>query len=150
MDPQIEAIKAELLAEVSHALVSSGLPPKPKFGSSCNYCGLCCSVSPCDVAKKIYADNWSAPCPSLVMEGGKALCGLVSEAPEATANSIKTILGMGYGCSMPDQDTTQEDLNAFDIRSLMKLLRDPDALMEAVRYENQHSTGFEEETPAGL
>lgn len=59
-----------------------------------------------------------APCPALMMEDGKARCGIVMmEAAAGMEPLAAKSLGIGCGCSMPDEETTEEEIAAFDLRS---------------------------------
>ena len=50
---------------------------KPPHGSPCNRCGLCCSIRPCELGRKVFNQDWGV-CPALTKdEDGKWICGLV-------------------------------------------------------------------------
>ncbi len=95
----------------------STLPDKPKYTNPCNHCGLCCASQICP-AGLIAMPAAIAPCPMLVMEENKTLCGLVlAEETLLAEPMLKKVLGIGCGCSMPDDDTTEEEMEQFDRRS---------------------------------
>lgn len=80
------------------------IPAKPKFGSPCNGCGLCCAMELCEVAE-IAFKGASAPCPALklVPDGSRTYCELVAvEAMSDLPKMIAEALGIGAGCSMED------------------------------------------------
>lgn len=108
----------------SHALLSLGLPPKPSYSSPCNHCGLCCTLSLCPVAEQAFPGE-SAPCRALVIEDGKATCGLVTVEDAAGMDGmIRRVLGIGCGCSMPDDDTTEAEIEEFDRLSMIRVYGD--------------------------
>lgn len=92
---------------------------KPKFGAPCNHCGLCCSVRLCPIGEQAFPGQ-KAPCPALVpVRPGLLLCKLVLvEEMEGMQPLIRVSLGIGAGCSMPDDDTTPEDWAELDRRGL--------------------------------
>lgn len=95
-------------------LPESPLPPKPRFGTPCNHCGLCCHLSLCRVAEDCFP-SWEAPCPALTILDGKALCGLVMmERATGVDPVIQKILGVGAGCTMEDEDTPLADVLEFN------------------------------------
>lgn len=56
--------------------------------------------------------------PALVIDGGKAMCGLVlTEEATGVEPKMWRVLGIGCGCSMPDADTSEADIAEFDRRS---------------------------------
>lgn len=82
------------------------LPPKPKRGSPCNFCGICCAVELC-VAGELAFPGASAPCPALKLRGdGKSTyCQLVAVEIAAGLEPILQVsLGIGEGCSMDDDE----------------------------------------------
>jgi hypothetical protein len=77
---------------------------KPKFGSACNGCGVCCALELCGIAELAFPGA-KAPCPALklVSDGSRTYCQLI--ATEQTHNLdpiIQEILGVGVGCTMED------------------------------------------------
>jgi hypothetical protein len=59
-----------------------------------------------------------APCPALIVENGNALCSFVLTERANNLNPIlAATLGIGCGCSMPDETTTDEEVEAFDLKS---------------------------------
>jgi hypothetical protein len=88
------------------------LPPKPRFGTACNGCGICCKLSLCELAQ-IAFPGAQEPCPALKIapDGRSTYCELAAtEAANRMPPLIQTILGVGYGCSMTDDDTTDEQI----------------------------------------
>ena len=97
------------------------LPPKPAYTHPCNNCGVCCTLSLCEIGKMAYPSG-SAPCPSLVVRDGRALCGFVlMEKAVGATPLIANALGIGCGCSMPDEETTEEQIEKFDRASLAEV-----------------------------
>lgn len=95
---------------------------KPKFGHPCNHCGLCCRESLCGVGEIVFGEI-DGPCPALLEEGDKYLCGIMVHEAENFPIGQRLVahtLGAGTGCSMPDEDTTADDLMHFNIFSKMK------------------------------
>jgi hypothetical protein len=84
------------------------LPPKPKRGSPCNGCGLCCAIELC-LAGEIAFPGAIAPCPALKLtgDGRRTYCQLVAfEIAAELPPVIQEGLGIGLGCSMPDDVVT--------------------------------------------
>jgi len=103
------------------------LPPKPKFDSPCNNCGLCCQLELCKAAELAFPEA-VAPCPALRHVDGKALCGLVlMEVQKGLEPVLQRLLGIGTGCSMRDEDTTDEEVAAADNRAWWKIYRSMEA-----------------------
>lgn len=103
------------------------LPTKPKFGSPCNHCGACCIAVKCPAGQAAFPghQDGSSPCPALVITDDKAICGLVlAEKRLAVGEVVPLItmsLGIGCGCSMHDPDTTEQESEAFDRRSVLRM-----------------------------
>lgn len=80
--------------------------PKPAFGSPCNGCGLCCIVSPCQLAVEYLGAT--DKCPALERSGDRYSCGLVTDParhlgvfPESgpmLSRMFGEMLGVGRGC----------------------------------------------------
>lgn len=97
------------------------LPAKPNYTEPCNNCGACCKGQLCDVAEMAFPGA-QAPCPALQVRGGKALCGMVlAEIAAGMEPMIQSTLGIGCGCSMPDADTTEPQIEEFDRVSYIKI-----------------------------
>lgn len=79
------------------------LPPKPRQGEACNGCGLCCHVELC-LAGVLAFPEAEAPCPGLLFANGRTYCKLVlaEQTNPALDPLIQRGLGIGLGCSMPD------------------------------------------------
>lgn len=89
--------------------------PKPKFGEACNGCGLCCIMEVCVAGKIVFGDAAEGPCPALIRQGDKWRCGIILMEKAARLEPITAnTLGIGCGCSMTDEDTTQAESEAFD------------------------------------
>ena len=71
----------------------------------------------CPVAELAFP-HAEAPCPAIRLEAGKALCGLVEvERLAGLDGMVGRVIGIGCGCSMPDDDTTDDEIEAFDKHS---------------------------------
>lgn len=97
---------------------------KPLFSHPCNHCGLCCRLSLCDVATILFEKEQciEPPCPALLVEGDKSLCGLVI-TEQATMPKEQWLitkgLGIGCGCSMADESTTEEQIKEQDKKAVL-------------------------------
>lgn len=90
------------------------LPPKPKYTAPCNHCGRCCTEALCPAAELAFPGE-TAPCRAMTLADGKILCGLVEMERLAWMDGmVSRALGIGCGCSMPDDDTTADEIEAFD------------------------------------
>lgn len=97
------------------------LPAKPRYSEPCNHCGQCCAQALCTVAELAFPGE-SAPCRALQLKDGKAICGLVvAEDLSGLDGLIRRALGIGCGCSMQDEDTTEAEVRAFDLVSHIKV-----------------------------
>jgi hypothetical protein len=80
------------------------LPPKPRFRTPCNGCGLCCHIELCEVGLAAFPSA-QAPCPAMVFTAGRVWCGFVlAEEYSGLDKLIARGLGIGKGCSMPDEN----------------------------------------------
>lgn len=52
---------------------------KPKEGSPCNGCGVCCMTVPCSVAETVL-DVHEGACPALEFSDGRHWCGFIRNA----------------------------------------------------------------------
>ena len=90
--------------------------PKPKFGESCNSCGICCIVRPCQLSLEILGDL-PGPCRALESDGDKRVCGIIKrpawymfkeDVEDDMTDYLSTIfsmaLGIGIGCDSDDLD----------------------------------------------
>lgn len=94
------------------------IPSKPRFASPCNNCGKCCTSSLCVAGKMAFGEEHAAPCPALMWEGGQSRCGMMKAETEAGLEPLLVLLlGSGTGCSMPDDDTTDDEFSAFQHHS---------------------------------
>lgn len=90
---------------MTHRLPLTALPPKPRHGAACNGCGLCCHLELCAVAAIAFPAEQQAPCPAMVFESGRVFCAFVlAEQRGGLEPMIATGLGIGSGCSMPDEN----------------------------------------------
>ena len=101
--------------DIARELVESGLPDKPRYRQPCNHCGLCCTVALCYPAMVLHPDReGKGPCPYMVREPGKILCGLVATERRAGLEPrIEMGLGIGNGCSMVDEEPTKQEKGLY-------------------------------------
>ena len=79
-------------------------PSKPKYGSPCNGCGMCCANEICGIGKIAYPDA-VAPCPALVYSADRthSICAIVdTERRSGMEPLIARALGVGKGCDSDD------------------------------------------------
>lgn len=89
---------------------------KPPYRASCNHCGECCRLQLCPAAERLIA---AAPCSFLSADN---LCGLVLAEQEMGGDLfLRRALGIGCGCSMPDAETTDAEIIAFDVACMAAL-----------------------------
>lgn len=89
------------------------LPSKPRFNAPCNGCGVCCAETLCIIGLVVYGDV-PAPCPALKIApcGTRTLCSIVEKEKAAGLPPVvQAGLGIGFGCSMSDPDTTQAEID---------------------------------------
>src|SRR5262245_60661455 len=76
---------------------------KPRHGEPCNRCGLCCTMTLCDVARTVFRRPEKpayGPCPALrLREGipGEHECGLACE-PGKYGEAARLLIWAGQGC----------------------------------------------------
>jgi hypothetical protein len=93
---------------------------KPPFRSPCNHCGKCCELEVCDAGVAAFKTT-HAPCPGIIQKEDKKLCGLVLiEQALGIPPRIAHGLGIGVGCSMPDEFTIDVEIAVFDALSVIK------------------------------
>ena len=112
------------------SLIALSLPKlaKPKFKDSCNGCGYCCTVGPCQLAQEFLGCT-EGPCIALEAKDGRTVCGLVrnplgylfkaadpdadfdvlAQAPQSEAgfslsSELARALGLGMGCDSADDE----------------------------------------------
>jgi len=74
------------------------LEKKPKHGSPCNQCGLCCVAVLCPLGSIVFGKT-NGPCPALQWEdNGDSRCGLVHENPGPIGEAAAHLIGAGQGC----------------------------------------------------
>jgi hypothetical protein len=73
------------------------LEKKPKHGSPCNQCGLCCIATVCPLGSIVFGKS-NGPCPALEWEGGESRCGLVTQNTGPVAEAAAHLIGAGTGC----------------------------------------------------
>jgi len=87
---------------------------KPQFTKPCNHCGLCCQNELCEVGVIAFPGS-SPPCPGLILNEDDYLCKFVLiESGNDMLPVINQSLGIGFGCSMPDETTTDSEVLSFD------------------------------------
>lgn len=97
------------------------LPEKPRYSTPCNHCGECCKTALCPIGE-IAVPGAVAPCPLLTIVYNRALCGYVmAEAAAGVEPVVSRKLGIGCGCSMADEDTTDEQMDRFNAASFIKV-----------------------------
>jgi len=110
--------------KVAMALERAGLPRKPAYTQPCNGCMLCCTLQLCHVAEQAFPGR-KPPCPAILVEEHenalRGRCGLVVTEQMLGSDQIGKALGIGSGCSMPDDHTTDEEIAAFDRASFIKI-----------------------------
>lgn len=83
------------------------IPDKPRFGSPCNGCGICCAVEVCQVGIAVLGEI-AAPCPAMRFADDRFYCGLVLLEQSAREQSpdlepfFFNVLGIGKGCDAED------------------------------------------------
>jgi hypothetical protein len=90
---------------------------KPKFGSPCNGCGICCQLQRCHYSVLIFGDG-PGPCPALEDDGERTWCGILrnpmSYADEPIYRlpakqigefqaAFASALAIGSGCDSSDE-----------------------------------------------
>lgn len=98
---------------------------KAKYTEPCTHCGYCCRASLCPAAELAFPGA-VAPCPGIFEKSGSTFCGLVMmEKIAAEVGSIEPLvskmLGVGCGCSCPDADTTEDQIEQFDKLSYIQV-----------------------------
>lgn len=79
---------------------------KPRFGSPCNGCGLCCRSEVCGVGLAAFGQSQPAPCPALVVNDGRYWCGLVLMEQDSGASPLfAQTLAIGRGCDSDDEES---------------------------------------------
>lgn len=79
------------------------LPKKPRYGSPCNGCGICCALQICQVGEMAFPGA-KAPCPALKISGDRTVCELVVvEVVHGLEPKIQEALAIGQGCTMEDE-----------------------------------------------
>lgn len=90
---------------------------KPPKGATCNGCGMCCTVEPCQLAQDALNCH-EGPCKALEVEDGHTVCGLVKrpawymfgeDVPASETGWLSVMfanaLGLGVGCDSDDLAT---------------------------------------------
>ena len=72
------------------------------------------------------------PCPEIVERDGKSLCGLVLKEQQQGVYDLQFRLGIGTGCSMIDDDTTDEEVAQHDAFSLLFVRREKARFYESI------------------
>lgn len=90
------------------------LPLKPNFAASSNHRGGCCRGQRCELAQMAFPGA-SAPWLGLDVLADIALCHLINtEVAAGMKQMLAMSLGVGCGCSMPDADKTDAEVEEFD------------------------------------
>lgn len=111
--PETGQVLTEAEKETAKVLVCSGLPPKARYAEACNGCGLCCTLQLCPVAVAAFGPG-PGPCPALFRVGDMARCLVVTtEIDFKLEPKVQLALGIGMGCGMRDDDTTDAEMLAF-------------------------------------
>lgn len=81
--------------EAAHA----ALARKPRYGTPCNSCGLCCMATLCKLAITVFGER-PGPCPALMEndDGVSHRCGFVSESSAPYREAALFLIGAGDGC----------------------------------------------------
>lgn len=104
----------------------AALLEKANYTEPCKRCGLCCSRSLCPAAEVAFKGE-TAPCRALIYEYDQASCGLVLlEKAIGLEPMMRRMTGLGCGCSMPDNDTSIDDVKAFDMHLYQKVYGNPE------------------------
>lgn len=94
---------------------------KSKYAEPCTHCGACCRASLCPAAEVAFPDA-SPPCPGIYERDSRVYCGLVlmekigRELDETVEPLVQKMLGIGCGCSYPDEETTEAEVILFDLK----------------------------------
>ena len=84
-------------------------PAKPAYLQPCNGCGVCCALEPCAIARQYIPDLADGPCPALIHDGSRYLCGMTQDpglymnlpndwADPVIGHLFRAALGIGRGC----------------------------------------------------
>lgn len=86
---------------------------KPAIGLPCNGCGLCCRIQVCSAGSYLLGlvqtlgDRATGPCPALVQDGDRQVCGLMRRpthylkarrGPTVLREAVAVLIGAGAGC----------------------------------------------------
>lgn len=75
---------------------------KPKLGSPCNGCGVCCASEICTIGREAFPTA-QAPCPGMLFDEGRFHCKLVlAERFSGMEPLLANALGIGKGCDADD------------------------------------------------
>jgi hypothetical protein len=105
------------------------LARKPKHGSPCNSCGLCCATSRCQIGVQLFGVGGA--CPALTPTGeGKYVCGVISSLEDSEKRDAAMLLiRAGEGC---DARFNGEWTNkAFHKQQDQADIRNADAIVKA-------------------
>lgn len=92
---------------VSAKMVAEAALAKPRAGSPCNRCGLCCLWEQCPISIDMFGEH--RICPALEKAGDGYACGLITNSPPAVAMLVGKALGIGTEC---DADAPWESVAA--------------------------------------
>jgi hypothetical protein len=89
--------------ERAAAVSAHEAPEKPRMGTPCNGCGMCCRMEVCGIGVMAYGDDVRAPCPGLRWTGQNYRCSIVEmEAVLPLEKVFASALGIGKGCCASD------------------------------------------------
>lgn len=83
-------------------------PEKPRFGATCNGCGLCCASEVCAIGLAALGDV-AAPCPALRFDGAQFRCMVIETADQMSVGAsamMRIRMGIGFGCDADDAGET--------------------------------------------
>lgn len=85
--------------------------PKPRAGAACNACGHCCRMVVCSAGSFVlglvdrYGERASGPCPALIQEGEREVCGIMRRPTDYLDGGVTplrqawgVLIGAGSGC----------------------------------------------------
>ncbi|MGD9785101.1 MAG: hypothetical protein AB7E80_16195 [Hyphomicrobiaceae bacterium] len=95
---------------------------KPDIGEPCNACGLCCLLQVCGTGSYVLrlvdkvGERAPGPCPALVRDGDRMICGLVLRPKDyinggsamKLREAVALLIGSGSGCDEAGDDRSPE------------------------------------------
>jgi hypothetical protein len=86
----------EAMTETTAKEVAAAALAKPREGSPCNRCGLCCLWEQCSISVEMFGPQ--RRCPVLERVGDGYACGLITKGPPLVAMVVGLALGIGTEC----------------------------------------------------